>query len=85
MSSNKINNWFMVEQSNLGTRVLLRNGMEFDMVCKIIKTYKKCYIALKEDVTTTPEDRHFAFHTFIEMYMRKHPHKFSKYFPNFMD
>ena len=74
-----INDWFMIEQSNCATRVLLGKGMDIDMVCKIIKTYQKCYIAWKEDDNSS----RLAFYTYMEHFMRKYPDKFSKYFPEF--
>ena len=79
MEHNK--DWYMTEQSNVATRVLLDKGMDINMVCKIIKNYQKCCICLKEDDPTY----RFAFYQYMEMYMRKHPEKFAKYFPNFMD
>jgi len=74
-----LKDYFMLEQSNLATRVLLGKGMSIDMVCKIIKNYQRCCIRLKQD----DKSSRFAFHTYMEMYMRKHPNKFKDYFPDF--
>ena len=77
----KTNDWYMIEQSNVATRVLLDKGLPFPAVLDVIKNYQKCYITLKQD----DKSIRFAFIQYMKMFMLSNPDKFLRYFPHFMD
>jgi len=64
-----INDKFLINESNLATRVLLDKGMPIDMVCKLIKNYQKCYIFIKEEEPQLAQA--FKFHKYMEKVMKE--------------
>jgi hypothetical protein len=48
----------------MGTRVLIAKGLPIDMVCKVVKNYQRCYIAIKDE---DPQlSRAFPFEKYLE-------------------
>ena len=59
-----INDKFLINESNEGTRVLLDKGMPINMTCKIIKNYQRCYICVKEENPQLAQE--LKFHKYME-------------------
>ncbi len=65
-----INDQFLITESNKGTRVMLDKGMSIDIICKIVKNYQKCYIAIKEENPALAREFYFTNH--MELIIKRH-------------
>ncbi len=59
-----INDKYLITQRNMGTQVLIAKGLPIDMVCKVVKNYQRCYIAIKDEEPQLL--RAFTFDKYLE-------------------
>jgi len=48
-TANHINDKFLINESNKGTKVMLEKGISIDTTCMIVKNYQKIYILMKQE------------------------------------
>ena len=59
-----INDKFLINESNKGTKEMLEKGMPIDTICMIVKNYQKIYIVMKQESPILAQQ--FTFVKYVE-------------------